>query len=204
VNAGMKFAIFICLAFLTAVGFYLFDFQPKWQEMESLEKGPGGIAELTAQRDADKAYVENIEEYERQLKEAQAELAKLEVDVDEKDFIPSYLEDIEKLVKEVRVSLKDWDFEIQTISTGQATPAASGEGSGGSAYNTYLMSMTFDGQLGTLQTFLTNLSNKERFKKLVVVNGITMSPKKSKDGSYELLTFSLPLMAYQFTKGGAQ
>ena len=80
-NAGMKVAVFLCIWFLIVVGFYLFSIQPKNAEIDALEKGPGGIAELTAQRDADKAYVENIEEYERQLKEAQAELAKLEVDV---------------------------------------------------------------------------------------------------------------------------
>ena len=202
-NAGMKLAIFVCLAFLIGIGFYLFSFQPKWAEIDSLEKGPGGIAELTAQKDADKAYVENIEEYERQLKEAQAELAKLEVDVTDKDFIPSYLEDINRVVKEVRMSLRDWDFEISTITPGQATPAQAAEGSGGSAYNTYLMSMSLDGQLSTVQTFLSTLSNKERFKKLVVVNGITLAPKKS-DGGYDTLTITIPLMAYQFTKGGAQ
>lgn len=202
-TAGMKIAVFVCLAFLVFIGFWLFDFQPKRAEIDSLEKGPGGIAELTAQRDADKAYVENIEEYERQLKEAQAELAKLEVDIDTKDFIPSYLEDIEELVKEIRMSLRDWDFEILTINPGNQTPGQATEG-GGSAYNTYLMTMTIDGQLETLQTFLTTLSNKERFKKLVVVNGITMSPKTSTQGKYQTLSFNIPLMAYQFTKGGAQ
>lgn len=200
-NAGMKIAVFLCIWFLIVVGFYLFSIQPKKAEIDSLEKGPGGIAELTAQRDADKAYVENIEEYERQLKEAQEELAKLEVDIDIKDFVPSYLEDIEKLFKDIRLSLHDWDFEIQNISIGQ--PQAGGEGT---AYTTYLMQMTFAGQLETLQYFLKSLSDKEKFKKLVVVNSIQMSPgKASKErGEYQMLNFVVPLMAYQFTKGGAQ
>jgi len=201
VNAGMKIAVFLCIWFLIVVGFYLFSIQPKKAEIDSLEKGPGGIAELTAQRDADKAYVENIEEYERQLKEAQEELAKLEVDIDIKDFVPSYLEDIEKLFKDIRLSLHDWDFEIQNISIGQ--PQAGGEGT---AYTTYLMQMNFAGQLETLQYFLKSLSDKEKFKKLVVVNNIQMSPGKSSKerGEYQMLNFVVPLMAYQFTKGGAQ
>jgi len=201
VNAGMKIAVFLCIWFLIVVGFYLFSIQPKKAEIDALEKGPGGIAELTAQRDADKAYVENIEEYERQLKEAQEELAKLEVDIDIKDFVPSYLEDIEKLFKDIRLSLHDWDFEIQNISIGQ--PQAGGEGT---AYTTYLMQMNFAGQLETLQYFLKSLSDKEKFKKLVVVNNIQMSPGKSSKerGEYQMLNFVVPLMAYQFTKGGAQ
>lgn len=200
-NAGMKIAVFLCIWFLIVVGFYLFSIQPKKAEIDALEKGPGGIAELTAQRDADKAYVENIEEYERQLKEAQEELAKLEVDIDIKDFVPSYLEDIEKLFKDIRLSLHDWDFEIQNISIGQ--PQAGGEGT---AYTTYLMQMNFAGQLETLQYFLKSLSDKEKFKKLVVVNNIQMSPGKSSKerGEYQMLNFVVPLMAYQFTKGGAQ
>jgi hypothetical protein len=112
------------------------------------------------------------------------------------------LEDIEELVKEIRMSLRDWDFEISSISLGKKTPGAAQDG-GGSAYNTYLMSMNVEGQLETLQTFLTTLSNKERFKKLVVVNGISMSPKTSEQGG-QTLSYTLPLMAYQFTKGGAQ
>jgi len=201
VNAGMKIAVFLCIWFLIVVGFYLFSIQPKKAEIDALEKGPGGIAELTAQRDADKAYVENIEEYEKQLKEAQEELAKLEVDIDIKDFVPSYLEDIEKLFKDIRLSLHDWDFEIQNISIGQ--PQAGGEGT---AYTTYLMQMNFAGQLETLQYFLKSLSDKEKFKKLVVVNNIQMSPGKSSKerGEYQMLNFVVPLMAYQFTKGGAQ
>ncbi len=200
-NAGMKIAVFLCIWFLIVVGFYLFSIQPKKAEIDALEKGPGGIAELTAQRDADKAYVENIEEYEKQLKEAQEELAKLEVDIDIKDFVPSYLEDIEKLFKDIRLSLHDWDFEIQNISIGQ--PQAGGEGT---AYTTYLMQMNFAGQLETLQYFLKSLSDKEKFKKLVVVNNIQMSPGKSSKerGEYQMLNFVVPLMAYQFTKGGAQ
>jgi hypothetical protein len=67
--------LFICLAL--SVSFYFFTIQPKTGLIDSLEKGPGGIVELTNQRDCDKAYVMNMEQYEKQLKDAQKELSKL-------------------------------------------------------------------------------------------------------------------------------
>jgi len=202
-TAGMKFPVFFCVIILICIGFYLFIYQPKQQELDALEKGPGGIAELTTQRDNDRAYVQNMEQYEKQLQDAQKELANLQVDVQGgEDFIPSYLESIERLVAEVRGSLQDWDFVINSITPGGATAGQAAEG-GGSVYSTYLMSMSVEGQYETLRTFLNTLSDKTRFNKLVVVNGINLSPKKNKAGN-QTLTISLPLMAYQFTKGGVQ
>jgi len=199
----MKLAIFFCLVILIGIGFYLFVYQPKQEELDALERGPGGIVELTGQRDADKAYVANMDQYEKELKEAQEELADLQVDVETSaDFIPSYLEAIEKLVAEVRMNLQDWDFVINNFTPGNPT-AGQSSGGGGSVYNNYLMQMQFDCQYETLQTFLSTLSDKSRFNKLVVVNGISLSPKKSK-GGYQVLGISLPLLAYQFTKGGVQ
>lgn len=57
--------------------FYLFVIQPKAHKIQIMEKGPGGIAELTARRDVDRAFVENIEQYEKQLKKAKTELEKV-------------------------------------------------------------------------------------------------------------------------------
>ncbi|MEQ8168571.1 MAG: type 4a pilus biogenesis protein PilO [Candidatus Eremiobacterota bacterium] len=202
-TAGMKIAVFFCLVILIGIGFYLFVYQPKQQELDALEKGPGGIVELTNQRDADKAYVQNMDQYEKQLQDAQKELANLQVDVEGgEDFIPSYLESIEKLVAEVRGNLQDWDFVILSITPGNATAGQAGEG-GGSVYNTYLMQMNVEGQYDTLRTFLNTLSDKSRFNKLVVVNSISLTPKKNKAG-YQTLNITIPLMAYQFTKGGVQ
>jgi Tfp pilus assembly protein PilO len=202
-TAGMKFAIFLCVVILIGIGFYLFVYQPKQQELDALEKGPGGIVELTNQRDNDRAYVQNMDQYEKQLKDAQNELANLQVDVQGgEDFIPSYLESIERLVAEVRGNLQDWDFVINTITPGAATAGQAAEG-GGSVFNTYLMTMTVDGQFETLRTFLNTLSDKSKFNKLVVVNGISLSPKKNKAGN-QTLGITIPLMAYQFTKGGVQ
>jgi Tfp pilus assembly protein PilO len=69
--------LFIIILIAVPPYFYIFVIQPKAQEIQALEKGPGGIAELTAQRDADKAFIANIEQYEKQLTDAQKELAKL-------------------------------------------------------------------------------------------------------------------------------
>jgi len=202
-TAGMKFAVFLCVVILIGIGFYLFVYQPKQQELDALEKGPGGIVELTNQRDNDRAYVQNMDQYEKQLKDAQNELANLQVDVQGgEDFIPSYLESIERLVAEVRGNLQDWDFVINSITPGGATAGQAAEG-GGSVFNTYLMTMSVDGQFETLRTFLNTLSDKSKFNKLVVVNGISLTPKKNKAGN-QSLTINLPLMAYQFTKGGVQ
>lgn len=199
----MKFAVFLCVVILIGIGFYLFVYQPKQQELDALEKGPGGIVELTNQRDNDRAYVQNMDQYEKQLKDAQNELANLQVDVQGgEDFIPSYLESIERLVAEVRGNLQDWDFVINSITPGAATAGQAAEG-GGSVFNTYLMTMTVDGQFETLRTFLNTLSDKSKFNKLVVVNGISLSPKKNKAGN-QTLAITIPLMAYQFTKGGVQ
>ena len=77
----MKMTPFIFLIVLFAglfiSGFFYFKFQEKKVEIEALEKGPGGIVELINQRDADKAYVMNLEQYEKQLSGAQKELAGL-------------------------------------------------------------------------------------------------------------------------------
>lgn len=144
-----------------------------------------------------------MEQYEKQLQDAQKELANLQVDVEGgEDFIPSYLESIEKLVAEVRGNLQDWDFVILSITPGNATAGQAAEG-GGSVYSTYLMQMNVEGQYDTLRTFLNTLSDKSRFNKLVVVNNISLTPKKNKAG-YQTLNITIPLMAYQFTKGGVQ
>lgn len=200
-TGGIKVAIFLCLAILMVVAFWLFDFQPKKDKIKQLEEGPGGIAELTATRDADKAYVDNIEQYEKQLKEAQAELDKLQVSLssNNEDFLPSYLEDIEKLVKYVRESRHDWDFVIENI-----TPGAPAAGAAGGC-TTYSMNMSMAGQYETVQYFFNCLSDKSLFKQVVVVSGVTMSPTGSKQQQgVQTLTLTLPLTAYQFTKGGVQ
>jgi hypothetical protein len=67
--------LFTCLAI--SISFYFFVLQPKKGMIDALEKGPGGIVELTAMGEADKAYVMKIELYEKQLQDAQKELSKL-------------------------------------------------------------------------------------------------------------------------------
>ncbi len=70
------FLIVLCIGLFMS-GFFYFKLQGKKAELERLEKGPGGITELINERDADKAYVMNIDLYEKQLLDTKKERDRL-------------------------------------------------------------------------------------------------------------------------------
>ncbi|HPZ08512.1 MAG TPA: hypothetical protein PL110_10390 [Candidatus Eremiobacteraeota bacterium] len=76
----------ISLLFLISAGFYIFNYSPKSQELKAIEEGPGGIIELTMQRDMYKAYIANIDNYKKELDKAKEELSEL---MKEKKISPS-------------------------------------------------------------------------------------------------------------------
>jgi len=73
-----EFCTVLLVALIITVNFgFYFITLPKHHEIDALTKGPGGIFELTCQRDSDKAYTQNIEKYKEDLLKAQKELAEL-------------------------------------------------------------------------------------------------------------------------------
>jgi hypothetical protein len=66
--------LLISLIITVSLGFYFLNIQPKQLEIDALDKGPGGIVELTNQRYADKAYTQNIGKYKEELLKTKKEL----------------------------------------------------------------------------------------------------------------------------------
>jgi len=69
--------LLVSLIITVNIGFYFINIQPKEQEIDALGKGPGGIIELTCQRDADRAYIQRLENYKEELLKTKKELAEL-------------------------------------------------------------------------------------------------------------------------------
>ncbi len=68
--------LLVSLIITVNLGFYFITF-PKRQEIDALGKGPGGIIELINQRDSDRAYTQNLENYKEEWVKAKKELAEL-------------------------------------------------------------------------------------------------------------------------------
>ncbi|MEQ8188696.1 MAG: hypothetical protein ABRQ39_12060 [Candidatus Eremiobacterota bacterium] len=73
-----EFCTVLLVALIITVNFgFYFVTLPKQHEIDALEKGPGGIFELTCQRDADRAYIQRLENYKEELLKTKKELAEL-------------------------------------------------------------------------------------------------------------------------------
>jgi len=69
--------LLVSLIITVNIGFYFINIQPKEQEIDALGKGPGGIIELTNQRDLERAYTQDLGRYKEELVKAKRELAEL-------------------------------------------------------------------------------------------------------------------------------
>lgn len=68
--------LLVALIITVNFGFYFITF-PKQQEIDALRRGPGGIIELTNQRDADRAYIQTLGKYKEEWLNTKKELAEL-------------------------------------------------------------------------------------------------------------------------------
>ena len=135
---------------------------------------------------------DNLREKERELQTViQQELTP----ESEKEFVPSYLADVEKLIEQQRARMADPDFVLTSIN-----PEGDSKGSSVSSLSSYpvrTFQMNLTGRYATIIDFLRQLGAL-KLKRLVTVSKLSLSGSPDKD-SYSkspVLTVQLPVSVY--------
>ena len=202
-----KVVIAVILIALIGAGFYFADYQKKIIKIKDLEKQ---ISEKRTELNKSQEIVKQIPELMSKRDEVRV---KLQTIVNERvgledslDFIPNYMSQMEKMIYSVRSETGDESFDVSNLSwTNEETPVQT-KGSDLSplaAFPTRTYSMNMKGKYSTLLYFLNQLGAL-KMKRLVTINGISLSPGETKGGVNPILSITLPIKAYLRKAGGPQ
>lgn len=195
---------------LMGVGFWIQDYQPKQKEIVALNQQ---ILEQEEKYQELKLEAENLAKWEEARTQFQQVLAGFHETANLKDFIPSFLTDIEKMVKEERQAAHDPAFYVTSISPGavqNTSPASAGnEGKKGAPSamaaapqsGKTVIQLNFTGRYGTIVDFLQQLGNY-KLNKLVTIERITLSPQGAEPGLSPTLSVTMPFEVYMLAGGG--
>lgn len=214
-----KVVVSLIVAVLMGLGFWVMMYQPKQKEISSLDTQ---IAEQKQKYEEYKVESQNLAQWEQARSEFQAVLQRLHQTGPMKDFIPSFLTDIEKMAKDERASTNDPSFQVTSITPGSVTQEGAGaKGSGaptpppgaapaekkGAAATSQLQAgksviqLNFTGRFSTIVDFLQQLGNF-KLNKLVTVQRITLSPQGAVPGLSPTLGVAMPFEVYMLGGGG--
>lgn len=222
---SVKFIVTLVLIAIIAGAFWITKLQPqltaKTQAIQRLED---------AQRDIEKGkklkkeYEELVALYEKKKKEFEerkTQLFKGEVGLTERQFTHTFISQIQKLAEEVSAEKNDPTFKITTIGPGvpkrdsgapKAPPPAATPAKGKAPVappvtaalavkqTIFPFTLSMEGQYSTLIYFIQKL--RYNFPKIVTIDNINISAKKTKD--YSTLSITLPVKAYFFGEGGGK
>lgn len=211
----MKIIIAFILIALIGAGFYLLDWQAKFQERDSQKKA---LEEARQKLEKIKQDIAALPELTRQMEEKEKELnALVSSKMSQEDpqlFVANYIAEIERMVVGQQEATGDYDFDILSITPGASTaptPAPSGgngtaapEGGGAQApealqgFPTRVFQMSMTGRYATFVDFLYQLGAL-KLDRLVTINKITISPGKTGDGDSPILSVQIPITAYMKT-----
>lgn len=208
-NKG-KITIAVILIALMGLWFWLQMYQPKQKQIVSLNQQ---ILEEEEKYQELKLEAENLAKWEEARIQFQQVLSTLHQTAVLKDFIPSFLTDIEKLAKEERQSTHDASFRVTSISPGavqNTTPATPASGASKPETKTAsatpqsgktVIQLNFTGRYNTIVDFLQQLANF-KLNKLVTVQKISLGPQSAEPGLSPTLTVNMPFEVYMLAKGG--
>lgn len=221
-NTLMKFILFFVVAALMGVAFYVGQYQAKYEQIKAYQKQE---AEQQNEIVRLKGMVEKLTEWEQAKKGFGELLASFQKGMSLKDFIPSFLIDIERLTAEQRVRMSDPSFKILTLNPGPSTAAVQPKKEekkeeGGTAPVTsstpppvesasvvgaqkVAIQMTMEGRFETLIDFFQQLTDF-KLNKLVTLQRLSLAPKDKLSGRAPVLTITLPMEAYMFGEGGGR
>lgn len=216
----MKVALAIVIIILIGLGFYLMKYSAKISTLNEKKKA---YEDKVEQKKRTEALVKDFNKIEIAKTDAKKELNEavrnLVGEETVEDFVPSYLTEIERLVREERSRMNDQSFDLQSISPGamagtetETTKAGGKEGTKPAAevpktpaalaqYPTIVFQMTLKGRYATLIDFLQQLGHL-KLKKLVTINRLQLSPSGSAAKVSPVLTITLPVTAYVRQGGG--
>jgi len=224
----MKVVLALVLVALIGLGFWVMDWQKKFNELSSLQtnlqtKKDKFEKAKQAGQDLPKEMARK-DELERTLRSLiQEQISPEPASV----FVPAYIQEVENLVLYEQKRMRDNNFSVLTLTPGIQTmtklggtegekkPAAEGEAAKTDAaaaaaaaesealkgYPTRTFQMSLEGKYTTLIDFLHQLGAL-KLKRLVTINRIALAPSKvGAEGSSPVLSIQMPITAYLWQGG---
>ena len=213
ISTPVKLVIAILAIGVTALLFYLFDWQAKYEKIASTEAQQ---AELQQKLEQHKEMVKDLPVLTKQKADLEAKLNSVVKSnlVPEKPemFVANYIMEIEKLTAEERERMGDPTFEVLSIAPGAqsqtAVSTSSEEGKEEESveedstpdalkqFPTRQFQMSMQGRYTTLIDFLYQLGAL-RLERLVTIDKIALSPKDANEpGMVPTLSITIPITAY--------
>jgi len=213
-----KAAVTIVLIAVMGFAFWMMNYQPKQKEILSL------YDQIAEQRQKEEEYEmesKNLAQWEQARIAFQQVLQKLHQTGPMKDFIPSFLTDIEKLAHEEQTQANDPSFRVTSVTPGNVTQesavkSSAPQGAAGQAaakpenkpaaqamsFQTgkSVVQLNFTGRFSTIVDFLNSLGNF-KLNKLVTIQRITLAPQGGKAGLSPVLTVTMPFEVYMLGGG---
>lgn len=222
-NTLMKFFLFILIVVLMGFGFHFGSYQDKINKITVFKAQQKDQNKEIARL---KGMAEKLTEWERAKKEFGTILASFQKGMALKDFIPSFLVDIERLTAEQRVRMNDPSFKVLTLSPGatsatvKPTPKKEeGKTDGAASAATsspapvesapvvgaqkVAIQLTMEGRFDTLLDFFQQLTDF-KLNKLVTLQRLSLAPKEKTGRGAPVLSITIPMEAYMFGEGGGQ
>lgn len=212
-NLVMKIIVLLVIVGLMGFGFYVFDYQAKLGAIAAEQQK---LADKQKELEGLKKMAQNLASWEQAKKDFSKLLAEIMRGVPLREFIPSFLEDIEDLSQEERTKMGDDSFRVTTIQPGPSTKptpekaeAKPGEKAAEQkpaeqptiSSERVVIQLSMKGRFNTLVDFLQQLG-QFRLKKLVTVQRLSLAPEKPEVGHSPVLTITMPFEAYMFGEGG--
>jgi Tfp pilus assembly protein PilO len=211
----MKIIIAFILIGLIGAGFYLLDWQAKFQERDSQKKQ---LEEANQKLAKIKEDIKMLPELTRQMEEKERELqALVSSKMSQEDpqlFVANYIAEIERMVVAQQEATGDYDFDITSIAPGTASTVSAPSGGNSSApppdagssntpealqgFPTRVFNMQMTARYSTLVDFLYQLGAL-KLDRLVTINKISLAPGKVDGGESPVLTVQIPITAYMKT-----
>lgn len=218
----MKLLLALIVIGIIGLGFYLLDWQGKWQSLNQIETT---LRDKQGERDKMQQDVKAIDKLLQENNQLKRELkAVMEAGIlpeNPSEFVANYIMQISALVERIQREDNDDSFELLSLTPGsQVSAAAPGGGKpsekGKEAdkkpaeqaaampealkqYPTRTFQMSMKGRYETVVDFLDRLGRLE-LQRLVTVNKLGLSPGGELAGS-PVLSVTIPLTAYLRTGG---
>lgn len=223
-NTLMKFILFIVVVGLMGFGFNVGSYHQKRQEIAAKDLQ---ITEKGKDLEKFKAMAAKLTEWEKAKKEFGDLLTTFQKGMALKDFLPSFLVDIERLTAEQRVRMNDSSFKVLTLNPGPSTvtaqppkkekekkeegkeeiqpsaPPLVEDSAPAIGAQKVAIQVTMEGRFDTLLDFFQQLT-EFKLNKLVTLQRLSLSPKVKASGRAPVLSINFPMEAYMFGEGGGQ
>lgn len=219
----MKLILALVIIALIGAGFYVVDWQKKYQEIEQLtqelEKSQQKLEKSKEEIKLLPQLTKEVEDLEKELNSLVA--SKFTTEAPEL-FVANYIAEIERMVVGQQEATGDYDFQIVSITPGAMTSTTPEGGKASKedtvtedvgqtpealqGFPTRVFQMQMTGRYGTLVDFLYQLGALE-LDRLVTINKISLQPASGADkasGGAEspVLSVTIPITAYLRQGGG--